>query len=139
MDVVGKSFHATETPFRFFGRLRRDGRTKGWENFSASRLYPCTGVDRNILARRSRDVFGSIAKVESGELGISRWISEFLGETLRAASSIPPALILRDVVNSNTSLDLPSRLRTNTGIARGNLSHFRLSTLDFVPFIDDRV
>jgi hypothetical protein len=96
-------------------------------------------VDRNILARRSRDVFGSIAKVESGELGISRWISEFPGETFRAASSIPPALILRDVVNSNISLDLPSRLRTNTGIARGNLSHFRLSTLDFVPFIDDRV
>lgn len=138
MDFVGKNFHGTETAFRFFDLLRFEGRSRGWENFSPSRLYPCAGVDRNTRARRPRDAFGGIAKAESGALGISSRISELPGEILRAASSIPPALTLRAVVNSNISLELPSRLRTNTGMAKGNLCHFRLSTLDFVRFIDDR-
>jgi hypothetical protein len=136
---VGKSFHPTETAFRFFDLYRFDRRSRGWENFSPSRLYPPAGVDRNTRARMSRDVFGSISKAGSVEaLGISSRISERPGEILRAASSIPPALTLRAVVNSNNSLELRSWVRTNTGIGRGNRSHFRLSTLDLVPFIDDR-
>jgi hypothetical protein len=49
------------------------------------------------------------------------------GNTLRMATSIPPALTLSAVANSRNSLPLPSRLRTKTGIAKGNLVHLRRS------------
>ena len=57
------------------------------------------------------------------------------GKDRRIATSIPPALTFREVANSRNSLPFPSLLRTKTGIASGNLAHFRRSLVGLAPFM----
>lgn len=73
----------------------------------------------------------------TGALGISSLIWLTVGKTRRMATSIPPALTFNEVANSRNSLPLRSRLLTKTGIASGNLDHFRRSCADRPPFIAD--
>jgi hypothetical protein len=62
-----------------------------------------------------------------GALGISRMTCAVGGKDRRTATNAPPALTFRAVANSRNSLPFSSRLRTNTGIARGNRVHLRRS------------
>src|SRR5271169_2610179 len=57
------------------------------------------------------------------------------GSIRRIATSIPPALTFKAVANSRNSLPLLSRLRTKTGIARGNRAHLRRSFPALAPFM----
>src|SRR5581483_6143705 len=59
------------------------------------------------------------------------------GGIRRIATSIPPALTFRAVANSRNSFPLPSRLRTNTGIASGSLVHLRRSFLGRSLFMNN--
>ena len=123
---VGKQFHTAEASFRrrvLLGLAFRSGR----ENFSPSKWQSADRVLRSALARRLREAFGSELSAASGALGISNRICVLAAKPRRTASSIPPALTLRAVANSRNSFPLPSRLRTKTGMAKGNLGHFRLS------------
>ena len=82
---------------------------------------------RRALARRSREARGSSATADTGALGISSWMTASAGRTLRTATSMPPALTFRAVANSRDSLPSLSRLRTNTGMAKGRRDHLRRS------------
>ena len=62
-----------------------------------------------------------------GALGISRMTCAVGGKDRRTATRAPPALTFRAVANSRNSLPFSSRLRTNTGMARGNRVHLRRS------------
>jgi len=57
------------------------------------------------------------------------------GKARRTATSIPPALTFRAVANSRNSFPWPSRLWTKTGMASGNLVHFRRSPTGLVMFM----
>jgi hypothetical protein len=94
-------------------------------------------VVRSVLARSVLAALGRGAIAATGALGISSLIWLTVGRTRRMATSIPPALTFNDVANSRNSLPFRSRLRTKTGIASGNLVHFRRSCADRPPFIAD--
>jgi hypothetical protein len=74
-------------------------------------------------------MLGANASDATGALGISSWISATPGRFRRTATSMPPALTFKAVANSRNSFPFSSRLRTKTGMARGNLAHFRRSVL----------
>jgi hypothetical protein len=84
-------------------------------------------VVRKVFARRFLETRGSKVIAPTGALGISNstWVAP--GSNLRTATSIPPALTFKAVANSRNSLPLSSWLRTKTGMAKGNLAHFRRS------------
>jgi hypothetical protein len=90
---------------------------------------------RSALARSVREALGNKANAATGALGISSRIWAIAGRTRRIATNIPPALTFRAVANSRNSLPFPSGLRTNTGIANGNLAHFRRSFRPLAPFM----
>ena|SRR5690349_18427910 len=82
---------------------------------------------RMARARSVRDDFGNEAEAANGALGISSRTRADWGRARRSAISAPPPPMLRAVANSRNSLPLSSRLRTNTGIAKGRRSHLRSS------------
>jgi hypothetical protein len=82
---------------------------------------------RIARARSVRDDFGNEAEAARGALGISRRTRADWGKARRSAIRAPPPPMLSAVANSRNSLPLSSRLRTNTGIAKGRRSHFRSS------------
>jgi hypothetical protein len=90
---------------------------------------------RSALARKVREALGNKATAATGALGISSRIWATAGRVRRIATNIPPALTFRAVANSRNSLPFPSRLRTKTGIASGNLAHFRRSFRPLAPFM----
>jgi hypothetical protein len=81
-----------------------------------------------------REALGSAAAVAKGALGISSETCAESGKERRTATKAPPAEILRAVANSRNSLPFSSRLRTNTGIARGRRVHLRRSVSGFRRF-----
>src|ERR1700682_1658908 len=81
-----------------------------------------------------REALGSAAAVANGALGISSETGAESGKERRTAPSAPPAEILRAVANSRNSFPFSSRLRTNTGIARGRRVHLRRSVSGFRRF-----
>ena len=81
-----------------------------------------------------REALGSAAAVAKGALGISSETCAESGKERRTATSAPPAEILRAVANSRNSFPFSSRLRTNTGMARGRRVHLRRSVSGFRRF-----
>lgn len=72
----------------------------------------------------------------TGGHGISRMSGEAgRGDSLRMATSMPPALTLRAVANSRNSRPLRSRLRTKTGMASGSRLHWRRSFWRLLAFM----
>jgi len=82
---------------------------------------------RVARARRVRAARGRPAVAANGALGISSRTCAALGNERRTATNAPPALMLSAVANSRKSFPFSSRLRTNTGIAKGRRVHFRRS------------
>jgi hypothetical protein len=81
-----------------------------------------------------REALGRAAAVAKGALGISSETCAESGKERRTATSAPPAEILRAVANSRNSFPFSSRLRTNTGMARGRRVHLRRSVSGFRRF-----
>jgi hypothetical protein len=81
-----------------------------------------------------REALGRAAAVAKGALGISSETCAESGKERRTATSAPPAEILRAVANSRNSFPFSSRLRTNTGMARGSRVHLRRSVSGFRRF-----
>ena len=80
-----------------------------------------------VRARKLRDDLGKSARETRGALGISSVTCDESGKERLTATRIPPAETFNAVANSNNSLPFSSRLRTNTGIARGKRTHLRCS------------
>ena len=81
-----------------------------------------------------REALGSAAAVANGALGISSETCAESGKERRTATSAPPAETFRAVANSRNSFPFSSRLRTNTGIARGRRVQRRRSISGFLRF-----
>ncbi len=113
-----KAFHSEEVTF-----LPAE-RSRGRENFTPTNWWRLEERMWTTRACRRRTERGIWAESERGELGISRETPAESGRARDTASRTPPALRFRAVANSRNSLPLSSRARTNTGIARGNLSQF---------------
>lgn len=125
--LVGKHFHTVEVSFPRTERAWEVPFSNGRENFRPRRWYPSAWVIRVARARRVRAARGRAAVAAKGALGISSRTCAALGNERRTATKAPPALILSAVANSRNSFPFSSRLRTNTGIAKGRRAHFRRS------------
>jgi len=89
---------------------------------------------RRVRARKVR-VDRRVRAVTGGQ-GISRVSGEAgRGESLRMATSMPPALTLSAVANSRNSRPLRSRLQTKTGMASGSRLHWRRSFWRLLAFM----
>ena len=131
---IGKHFHTGELSFRCRNRVGPCDRSRGRENFKATRLYPSPCCIRKTLARRVFATLGRAAIAANGALGISSETCVDRGIGRRTASSIPPAETLRAVANSKSSLFVSPRLLTKTGIAKGNRDQ-RLRSADEVLMV----
>lgn len=81
-----------------------------------------------VLARKLRQDLGNSAAEASGTLGISSKTCVERGKERRTATRAPVAETFNAVANSSSSLPFLSRLRTKTGMAKGNRAHRRRSS-----------
>ena len=122
-----KHFHTAEAIFRRRPSASAGQKQRACELQTQQVVAVGRGAAKSLGAQSSGKLSATGANAATGALGISSRICAIAGRARRIATSIPPALTFKAVANSRNSLPLPSRLRTKTGIASGNLAHFRRS------------